>query len=87
VIWTDVVQMSLYVFGAIASFFVILARFPVDGPTWRRGRRAHKFSIFDFRFFADHGVFSRAPIPLGRSGGRCSHHRQPRTDQLKCSAC
>src|SRR5207244_10529003 len=26
VIWTDVVQMSLYVFGAILSFFVILEK-------------------------------------------------------------
>src|SRR5450755_4708050 len=28
VIWTDVVQMSLYVVGAVASFFVILGRIP-----------------------------------------------------------
>ena len=28
VIWTDVVQMSLYVFGALVSFFVILGRIP-----------------------------------------------------------
>src|SRR5438876_3081698 len=28
VIWTDVIQMSLYVFGAILSFFVILGKIP-----------------------------------------------------------
>src|SRR5690349_9859354 len=49
VIWTDVVQMSLYVLGAILSFFVMLGRIPggwahvvaIAGPA--------KFQIFDFR--------------------------------------
>src|SRR6478672_2181850 len=49
VIWTDVVQMTLYVLGAILSFFVILGQIPggwqhaaaVAGPA--------KFQIFDFR--------------------------------------
>jgi solute:Na+ symporter, SSS family len=49
VIWTDVVQMTLYVMGAILSFFVILGQIPggwahvvaVAGPA--------KFQIFDFR--------------------------------------
>src|SRR5258706_2655009 len=51
VIWTDVVQMTLYVLGAILSFFVILGKIPggwehvvaVAGP-------AHKLTDFDFRF-------------------------------------
>jgi solute:Na+ symporter, SSS family len=49
VIWTDVVQMTLYVLGAILSFYVILGQIPggwahvvqVAGPA--------KFQIFDFR--------------------------------------
>src|SRR5689334_2030464 len=49
VIWTDVVQMTLYVLGAILSFFVILGQIPggwahvvaIAGPA--------KFQIFDFR--------------------------------------
>ncbi len=49
VIWTDVVQMFLYVAGAVASFFVILREIPggwahvaaVAGPLG-------KFQVFDF---------------------------------------
>ena len=32
VIWTDVVQMSLYVAGAVVSFFVILGQIPGGWP-------------------------------------------------------
>src|SRR5512132_3618643 len=50
VIWTDVVQMTLYVVGAVLSFFVILEHIPggwahvvaVAGP--------EKFRVFDFHF-------------------------------------
>src|ERR1035437_9131863 len=51
VIWTDVVQMTLYVTGAILSFVVILGKIPVG---WEHvvavAGAAHKFTIFDFRF-------------------------------------
>jgi SSS family solute:Na+ symporter len=61
VIWTDVVQMVLYVFGAVVSFFVILQHIPggwghvvaVAGP-------AGKFAIFDFRFEPTAQFFSRS---------------------------
>src|SRR5437868_2500806 len=51
VIWTDVIQMTLYVVGAIVSFFVLLHHIPggwqhvlaVAGP-------AGKLRIFDFDF-------------------------------------
>jgi len=33
VIWTDVVQMTLYVAGAIVSFFVILGKIRAGGTT------------------------------------------------------
>jgi SSS family transporter len=54
VIWTDVVQMCLYVLGAAISFFVILGQIPgglahvlaVAGP-------AGKFHLFDFRLLFD----------------------------------
>ena len=60
VIWTDVVQMTLYVLGAALSFFVILAKIPggwahvaaVAGP-------AHKFAIFDFGFAPAMAFFAR----------------------------
>src|SRR6201997_3832957 len=60
VIWTDVVQMTLYVLGAILSFFVILGRIPGG---WEHvaavAGAAHKFTIFDFRFAFTPEFFSR----------------------------
>lgn len=60
VIWTDVIQMVLYVGGAILSFFVILANVPggwshvaaVAGPLG-------KFQVFDFGFSPAPEFFSR----------------------------
>src|SRR5690242_780133 len=50
VIWTDVVQMILYVLGAVLSFFVILGHIPGG---WAHvadvAGAAGKFVIFDFR--------------------------------------
>jgi SSS family transporter len=51
VIWTDVVQMALYVGGALLSFWVVLQQIPggwehvaaIAGPL-------HKFRVFDFQF-------------------------------------
>jgi len=61
VIWTDVVQMFLYVAGAALSFWVILHQIPggwahvaaVAGAT-------HKFQVFDFRFAWTPEFFSRS---------------------------
>ncbi len=51
VIWTDVVQMILYVGGAILSFFVILGK--IQGG-WEHvfavAEAAGKFQVFDFHF-------------------------------------
>jgi len=51
VIWTDVVQMFLYVAGAIVSLFVILDQIPGG---WAHvaevGTELNKFQIFDFGF-------------------------------------
>src|SRR5581483_10002737 len=61
VIWTDVVQMFLYVAGAVLSFFVILHQIPggwahvVDAAG-----AAHKFQMFDFRFSFTPEFFSRS---------------------------
>jgi len=60
VIWTDVVQMCLYVGGAILSFFVILGQIPGG---WEHVSEvigeAHKFQVFDFRFSPTSEFFSR----------------------------
>src|SRR4051812_28587006 len=60
VIWTDVVQMFLYVGGALLSFFVILGKIPggwdhVSAVAGGLG----KFQVFDFRFSFTSEFFSR----------------------------
>jgi len=51
VIWTDVVQMFLYVGGALVSFFLILRLIPGGWPhALAIGEAAHKFQFFDFHF-------------------------------------
>ena len=60
VIWTDVVQMALYVGGAVTSFFLILQLIPGG---WHHVEAiaggAHKFQMFDFRFAWDRSFFHR----------------------------
>jgi SSS family transporter len=60
VIWTDVVQMILYVSGAVISFFLILHLIP-GGWTHAlaAGQAAHKFQLFDFRFELTPAFFRR----------------------------
>lgn len=51
VIWTDVVQMFLYIAGALLSFVVILHLIPGGWPHVASvAAQAHKFQVFDFRF-------------------------------------
>lgn len=51
VIWTDVVQMFLYIAGALISFFLILHLIPGGwGEAVSVGSAARKFQFFDFRF-------------------------------------
>jgi solute:Na+ symporter, SSS family len=60
VIWTDVVQMCLYVTGAAVSFFVILSHIPGG---WNHvvaaAAEAGKFHLFDFRFSLSPAFFAR----------------------------
>jgi solute:Na+ symporter, SSS family len=61
VIWTDVVQMILYVAGALASFFLILHLIPGGWPhAAAMAEAAHKFQIFDFRFSLSAAFFQRS---------------------------
>jgi SSS family solute:Na+ symporter len=51
VIWTDVVQMFLYVGGALVSFFLILKLIPGGWPhALEVGSAAQKFKFLDFDF-------------------------------------
>jgi SSS family transporter len=84
VIWTDVVQMSLYVLGAIASFVVILAKIPGGwGHVAAVAGAAHKFTIFDFRFAPTMEFFSRTySFWAGVAGGCFLTTATHGTDQL-----
>jgi SSS family solute:Na+ symporter len=52
VIWTDVVQLALYLTGSVAAFFLLLHKIPGGWPTVVQGAAAAggKFRIFDFSF-------------------------------------
>ncbi|MCS7025230.1 MAG: sodium:solute symporter [Bryobacteraceae bacterium] len=61
VIWTDVVQMFLYLAGALVSFFVILQSIEGGwGHVVQVASAAGKFQIFDFRFSLDPSFFTRS---------------------------
>src|ERR1700733_4954978 len=60
VIWTDVVQMCLYVLGAAVSLFVILGKIPGGWPHVSSVvEPLGKLKVFDFRFSPDAQFFSR----------------------------
>jgi SSS family transporter len=84
VIWTDVVQMTLYVLGAVLSFVIILGRIP-GGWAHVAGvaGAAHKFTIFDFRFSPHMSFFSRTyTFWAGLAGGCFLTTATHGTDQL-----
>jgi len=60
VIWTDVVQMFLYVAGAILSLFVIVQKIPGGwDQIWLVAGEAGKFQVLDFRLGPPGEFFSR----------------------------
>jgi SSS family transporter len=72
VIWTDVVQMFLYVGGALASFFLMLHMIPGGWPhVLTLGEAAHKFQLFDFRFSLTAEFFLRKYSFWGGVLGGC----------------
>jgi SSS family transporter len=49
VIWTDVVQLVIYLVGAVLAAIILLDRIPGGwSEVVRVGRAAHKFTLFDF---------------------------------------
>ena len=61
VIWTDVIQMILYVAGALVSFFLILHGIPGGWPhVVQLAAAAHKLQVFDFRFSFSAAFFLRS---------------------------
>jgi SSS family solute:Na+ symporter len=60
VIWTDVVQMFLYILGAAVSFFIIVHQIPGGwGHVAAVAAPVGKFQIFDFGFHLTREYFSR----------------------------
>lgn len=61
VIWTDVVQMVLYVCGALVSFWLLLQLIPGGWPhVAQLAAASHKFQVFDFRFGLNTAFFHRS---------------------------
>jgi solute:Na+ symporter, SSS family len=84
VIWTDVVQMCLYVSGAVISLIVILGKIPGG---WAHAAAvagaAHKFAIFDFHFAPTMAFFSiKYTFWAGLAGGCFLTTASHGTDQL-----
>jgi solute:Na+ symporter, SSS family len=84
VIWTDVVQMCLYVTGAVVSFFVILSHVPGGWPHVAAvAESAGKFRVFDFAFSPTVAFFSRPyTFWAGLAGGCFLTMASHGTDQL-----
>ena len=79
VIWTDVVQMFLYIGGALASFFLILQLIPGGWPhAAALGEAAHKFQLFDFHFALTAAFFqNKYSFWAGLAGRLFPDDRQP----------
>jgi len=84
VIWTDVVQMCLYVLGAAVSLFVILSEIPGGWPSVAAiAGHAGKFHIFDFGFSPSMHFFARTyTFWAGLAGGCFLTMASHGTDQL-----
>ncbi|MBI1786485.1 MAG: sodium/solute symporter [Acidobacteria bacterium] len=84
VIWTDVLQMTIYIFGAALSLWVILDRIPGG---WAHvvsvAEPAGKFQIFDFQFAFSSQFFSKTyTFWAGIAGGCFLTTASHGTDQL-----
>ncbi|MFN7992344.1 MAG: sodium:solute symporter [Bryobacteraceae bacterium] len=84
VIWTDVVQMTLYVLGAMVSFFVILNHISGGwGTVTALAGHLGKFHVFDFGFSPDMQFLSRTyTFWAGIVGGCFLTMASHGTDQL-----
>jgi solute:Na+ symporter, SSS family len=72
VIWTDVMQMFLYIAGGLLSFFTIQHLIPGGWPhVLQVGGELHKFQMFDFRTSFSAEFFHRAYSFWGGLLGGC----------------
>ena len=85
VIWTDVIQMAMYVLGAAASFFIILGKIPGGWPhVLAMAGAAGKFEVFSFSTGGSLKVFFATPYTFwaGILGGCFLTTASHGTDQL-----
>src|SRR5260370_2627802 len=79
VIWTDVVQMAIYVGGTVVGFFTILHLVPGGWPAIHAAAAsAGKFNVFDF----SHSLFRTYTFWSGIVGGTFLTMSSHVTDQL-----
>ncbi|WP_263360059.1 sodium:solute symporter [Acidicapsa ligni] len=79
VIWTDVIQLSIYVTGTIVGFFTILHLVPGGwGTVHTIAVNAHKFQVFDFSW----SLFTTYTLWSGVIGGAFLTMASHGTDQL-----
>lgn len=82
VVWMDVVQMFLYVGGAVAAIFILLGDVP--GDWWAAATAAGKTKIFDFGWGKglDYMLTSPYAFPTAVFGGAIFSMASHGTDQL-----
>ena len=74
-IWTDVVQLAIYLIGALASAFILWKQIPGGWDEISRlAMTGHKLRVFDFRAGPD----ARLHVLVGRHRRRVPHHRHAR---------
>ena len=84
VIWTDVVQMGMYVAGAVLSLVVIAQQAPGGfGHSMDLAAQLHKFQIFDFSESGLSRFLQQTLLLLGRAHRRLlSDDREPRNRSI-----
>ncbi|GAA1973128.1 sodium:solute symporter [Kitasatospora viridis] len=80
VIWTDAIQMGLYLGGAVLAIAVLSAQ--VGGAGYARALRAGKFALFDTDFGLAHVLTSPFALPTAIVGGAVFAMASHGCDQL-----
>ena len=57
VIWTDVIQFSVYIIGAVVALMILVGKLPGGwSELFQTAREGNKFRLFDFSFDSDSSV-------------------------------
>ncbi len=80
VIWTDALQMGLYLLGALIAIGVLTGHVGADG--WSKAFEAGKFHVFDTDFDIAHILTSSFALPTAIIGGALFSMASHGSDQL-----